>query len=325
MSGLKRQRGVALLTIMLILAVMVLIASQFSQRLQLDIARATNLQQYTHLQWLASGGEAFAVSVLKQDVKDDDNVHLEQYWATEGLVLPVEDSMLSGRIRDMQACFNLNALGQPNRADGQPPRVVDQFIALLVALEVEGYLAEQIADSLRDWIDADTIPHPLGAEDSTYEAMNPPYLPANGPLADRSELRAINGVTAAVYQKVEPYVCALPEGTQVFNVNTISEEHPELLVALFQPQLDLYGAQQVLADRPREGYNSVEEYMTHPMLTGISLTQSNLSNAMSLSSSYFEADVKVENEQGQAHMRSLIKRSGNDQFVVLRRKTGGGL
>jgi len=320
--SLHKQTGVALLTVMLILAVMVVVAAQFSQRLQLDLARANNLQQSMRGNWLLMGAEAFAMKVIKQDLEDDDRVHLGQYWATEGMVFPVEDSLIKGRIIDMQACFNLNALGQPNRRDGQPPKVVDQFIGLLVALGVDAYSAEQITDATRDWIDADTIPQPQGAEDSVYEGLNPPYLPANMPMVDRSEFRAVYGVSAAIYRRVEPFICALPESNLAVNVNTIALDQPQLLEALFYPDLDNTGAQQVLNDRPDEGYRVLDEMMTHPALSGIPLTQTGLKQTLALRSNYFKAQLLVENEQGQAQMSSVFKRSGTSDLQVIRRSYG---
>ncbi|WP_432455690.1 type II secretion system minor pseudopilin GspK [Agarivorans sp. QJM3NY_29] len=319
----QRQRGVALLTVMLILAVMVVVAAQFSQRLQLDLARASNLQQSIRAHWLLSGAEAFAIKVLKQDLKDDDRVHLGQYWATEGMVFPVEDSVIKGSIHDLQACFNLNALGQPNKTDGQPPKVAAQFTGLLVALGVDAYLAEQITDATRDWIDADTIPLAQGAEDGVYEGLIPPYLPANMPMVERSEFRAVYGVNAAIYRKVSPYICALPQSTLAINVNTIALDQPQLLEALFYPDLDNSSAQQVLNDRPDEGYRSLDEMMAHNALSGISLSASGVKSSLTLNSNYFMAQLQIENEQGQAQMTSVIQRSGKADLKSIRRTYGG--
>ncbi|MGY5451713.1 type II secretion system minor pseudopilin GspK [Agarivorans sp. MS3-6] len=324
-GSLQRQRGVALLTVMLILAVMVVVASQFSQRLQLDLARATNLQHSLKSNWLLAGAEAFAFKVLKQDLEDDDRVHLGQYWATEGMVFPVEDSVIKGQMIDLQACFNLNALGQPNKTDGQPPKVADQFIGLLVAVGVDAYTAEQITDATRDWIDSDTIPHQQGAEDSTYEGLSPAYLPSNMPMVDRSEFRAVYGVTAAIYRRVAPYICAIPEASLAINVNTIAVDQPQLLEALFYPDLDNTGAQQVLNDRPDEGYRTLDELMTHPALAPIPLTLPGLRQTLSLNSNYFMAKLQVENEQGQAQMTSVIQRSGTSDLKLIRRSYGGEL
>ena len=37
-------------------------------------------------------------------------VSLGQNWAREDGVFPVEDGTLSGRVQDLQSCFNLNSL-----------------------------------------------------------------------------------------------------------------------------------------------------------------------------------------------------------------------
>ncbi|MCR6553532.1 GspK family T2SS minor pseudopilin variant ExeK, partial [Aeromonas sp. CPF2-S1] len=103
-----RQRGMALLVVLLILAVMVIVASNMSGRLQLELRRTANLTLGKQAWWYAMSAEALVIKVLNQDFKDDpDRVSLGQNWAREDGVFPVEDGTLSGRVRDLQSCFNL--------------------------------------------------------------------------------------------------------------------------------------------------------------------------------------------------------------------------
>ena len=72
------------------------------------------------------------------------------------------------------------------------------------------------ADYIVDWIDKDTTPmFPDGAEDSVYMEMNPPYRTPNLPITSTSELMALPGFTRADFDRLAPYIVALPIGTQI--------------------------------------------------------------------------------------------------------------
>jgi len=122
-SGLNnrpvQQRGVALITVMMVLAMVVLIAVTMSGRLQLELQRQINTQQRQQALWLALGAEQFIQRLLKQSVLDKETTNLSQQWATQGVVFPVGQATISGTITDMQACFNLNSL-LPNRTVANP-------------------------------------------------------------------------------------------------------------------------------------------------------------------------------------------------------------
>ncbi len=135
-----------------------------------------------------------------------------------------------GVLEDMQGRFNLNNLVMPTGAPGvvQPnPEQVERFKRLLRILEME----EKWADLIVDWIDTDTQEGvPFGAEDFSYTGLTPPYRTANMPITRTSELFALPEFTLELYQRLEPFVTALPVGSKV-NLCTAS---PELLDALIE-------------------------------------------------------------------------------------------
>ena len=70
-------------------------------------------------------------------------------------------------------------------------------------------------DLLVDWIDANPVPMPDGAEDSAYLGQNPPYLTANKYITSTTELLALPGFGYDRYVKLAPFVSALPPTTQL--------------------------------------------------------------------------------------------------------------
>lgn len=112
-SGVRRQSGVALIAVMMVVALVVVIAVSMSGRLQLQLQRQLNLMERQQALWLALGAEEFSRQLLKTSIAGKETVNLSQPWAAEGATFPVEQGSISGKITDLQGCFNLNALQLP--------------------------------------------------------------------------------------------------------------------------------------------------------------------------------------------------------------------
>lgn len=112
-KSLRQQRGVALIAVMMVVALVVVIAVSMSGRLQLQLQRQLNLMERQQALWLALGAEEFSRQLLKTSLAGKDTVNLSQPWAAAGASFPVEQGRISGKITDLQGCFNLNALQLP--------------------------------------------------------------------------------------------------------------------------------------------------------------------------------------------------------------------
>jgi general secretion pathway protein K len=89
-------------------------------------------------------------------------------------------------------------------------------------------------------------------------------------MADPSELRAVAGVTAAVYAKLRPWVCTLPKAEpSKINVNTLLPEQAALFAMLLPDTLSVDGARQMLLKRPPQGFASTSEFWKLPALSAI--------------------------------------------------------
>lgn len=115
---MRQQRGVALIAVMMVVALVVVIAVGMSGRLQLQLQRQMNLQDRQQALWLALGAEEFTRRLLKRSAVGKDNVNLSQNWAQQGTTFPVDQGSITGSITDLQACFNLNALQKPQQEAG---------------------------------------------------------------------------------------------------------------------------------------------------------------------------------------------------------------
>lgn len=327
---MRKQRGVALIVVLLLVAMMSLIAVQMTGRLQHNFHRVESQIQYQQAYWFSLGVEALAEEGLALTFKDSKIIDLTQPWAIEDQTYPIDGAVVTGSVIDKQACFNLNALGavKPVVDGSKKPFLVTYFQNVLIESGIDDYASEEIADSSWEFIDKNTIVQSsYGGEDSTYEAFQPAYLPPNGWLASRSELRAVNGVTADIYNQIKGLVCALPTETFKLNVNTITEKQAVLLSALFSPELSLEQAKTIIKDRDArsKGWDSVEDFMRE--LPQVDQKESDSDKKkeqyLTVSSNYFSLDAEIQLDRTRLRSVSLFKRDDDNKVTVVRRHYGG--
>lgn len=245
------ERGVALLTVLLLVAVMSVMSVGVLDDIRFAIRRTTNAESMGQARWYALGGEALARRSLSAPSG-------ESVLSAEPIRYPVEGGQVVVRIADGAACFNLNSV--VTAADPELVRNeigVRQFEALLGALGVGEAEAKGLAAAVTDWIDTDQTVEPGGAEDSAYGG----YRTAGALMAEPSELRAVRGVTPQLYQRIRPYLCALPTAAlSPINVNALTREQAPLIAMLGDGRLTAPAAARLLAERPPGGWPDLDSF-----------------------------------------------------------------
>jgi general secretion pathway protein K len=206
-----RQRGVALITAVLIVALATILAVNVAFKGALDQRRSANLFSIDQAYEIALGAEALAAEGLRRDAQESQTDHYGEMWA-KPVVLPIDDGIgvVEGRLEDLQGLFNLNNLIFPDGTTN--PDAVKQLERIMVMAGIEADWATAMAD----WIDEDVEPgFPNGAEDSVYTGQNPPHVAANMPITRISEIMILPGFTADRFAKLKPYIAALPVGSKI--------------------------------------------------------------------------------------------------------------
>lgn len=338
MNSFKRkQQGVALIIVLLIVAIVSVLATEMGSRLQLQIKRASNIKENNQAYWYAMGAEQYARKSIKQLMVNDGNViHLEQPWNQE-FAYPIEGGGIQAQLVDMQSCFNLNALREPptdassqtggTPSDGKPllPERMLAFERLLQQVEpaIPSYNIDMLRDSLVDWLDSDQSPTGYGVEDSEYESLQFPYVAANNYMVHKSELRLINGVELAWFRELLKLVCVLPNDSLFsININTVTEENAAVIVAA--TGLGLSDAQSILATRSSGAFQTTQNFLDDPSIQALQpkLTNEQIS-WFDVKTSHFILHTKTKYNDATFAMQTLFKVDTKNNVTVIRRDFSG--
>jgi general secretion pathway protein K len=299
-----KQRGVALITALLIVSLAVIISSDAVWEHQVDQRRAAALLWGDQAYLYALGAEAWAGRILIEDARDSENDHPNEIWATDLPPLPIEGGTVDGALIDLQGRFNINNLVDGNGATD--PEAVVQFERLLDVLGLERRWATLTAD----WLDGDIDPNfPDGAEDSTYMGIDPPFRAANLPVTSATELMSLPEMTPEIFELLRPHIVALPRGTRI-NINTATGP----VIQSLTDGLTEGDALAIAEDRPDGGYEDLAELDAR-------LPADALLN-VGTSSRYFRAVVRVNVGTADLTMYSLLDREGSDSVRTLLRTFG---
>jgi general secretion pathway protein K len=209
----------------------------------------------------------------------------------------------------MQGRFNLNNLVTAEREVDDDS--VGRFERLLVFVGAQSRWARMMAD----WIDEDTLPGiPDGAEDSTYLAQSPPYRTANVLVTTTTEMMALPGMTRDEFERIRPFVAALPVGT---TINLCTAKAP-VLAALIEGGTD-FGDAELLASNRREGCFPTKS----DLQATVPVTEwQALSAKVSETSNWFRAVTAVRIGTSEFTLYSLIERNGAAGIRTVIRSTG---
>lgn len=311
-SSVLCQKGVALITAMLVLALAVTVAASMSFDHQLDIRRVENMISGNQAWSYQNSAEVWAKVMLTRDDKASSTVDKERLQDLSDQSNAFFDSGLADKDiinikwSDEQAKFNINNL-IVNKTVHQVNK--KRIQRLFVLLDID----PNIVNTIIDWIDSDMVPtQPYGAEDLYYNQLSPPYLTAGQYMRDISELRLIKGVSAEVYEKLSQYLTALPHGTEI-NLNTA----PSISLAALVDGMSLAKAEDLSVLRDLNSYQHIQEFISQVVLNNLQFKPEGLS----VTSDYFLITGQIKVLSSVRNYNSLLHRKDN-KVVVLKRTTG---
>lgn len=177
----RHQRGVALLSVLLVMSLALLLMAGMLRSHQLMLQGSARQLHQMQLRQLALSAEAWAKMTLGAIDDERQRVHPGQDWAHTRWPFETDGAQISLHIEDLSGRFNINAL----LGDGQVAPVVRQRWSRL-----------------------------LGSQ-----GLEPLELPATGTVKELSQLRVLPGIDGEFLRRLEPWVATLPNDAAL-NINT---------------------------------------------------------------------------------------------------------
>lgn len=269
------ETGAALLTVLMLVAIVAVLAAASLERLKLATRASVNMIAIDQARSYGYAAEAVALSRITDLVaRDAAKTTLAGDWQGRSIPFPIDGGTASARLVDGGNCFNVNSVvtqGQDQQQTFARSVAILQFESLMINLGVRPNEARPISLALADWIDSDTVPLSGGAEDGAYARAKVPHSTANDLMADASEIRVLAGMTPAIYTSLRPWVCALPvTELSPININTISPAQAPLIAMLIPGQLSVQTAKRMIDERPANGYADIVSFWSLPALAGVS-------------------------------------------------------
>lgn len=327
----QRQRGVALIIALILVALATILATKLSFDGYLERQRSIGVLAAEQAMQFGLGAEALAADVLSQS--NGQFTTLADAWAQPSQSIPITPSenpdgepigAMQGSLEDMQGRFNLNSLahlttptqGAPGQSvvpAQEDPQPLQQFQRLLIAVGLE----PKWAGIARDWIDADQVAgSPDGAEDSVYTSQSPPYRTGNWPMMSPTELMNMPGFGWDRYRKIAPYVTALP--TAVPKINICTAPAP-VLESLSENLGGEFSNPEFLANGRQKG--CFPDIDTLKKIAG-SHDAAAIATVAVTASSFFRLTTRVTLGTSEFTLYSLLYRTGNNKVTPLLRSFG---
>ncbi len=297
-----RQRGVAIVTALLLTTLAITIVASLFWQQQVQVRSIENQRLQLQKQWVLRGALDWARLILREDARysatDDLNepwavplseTRLDRYVESASIRGNAGSAVLSGAIQDAQARLNLTGLasrGELNPAD------VQAFERLLAALRQDPGLArataQQVALTQRPANTETTGARPIG-------------------FVQVDDLLAVPGFTPAVLAAIRNYVVFLPRATPV-NANTAPAE----VLSARLPGLSLSDATAMVTARRSAGFRDLNDVAAR--LPGRPEPPS--SSLVGVATSYFLVNGRVSIGEASLQVQGLVERHGPTTHLV---------
>lgn len=304
----KSTKGIALLTVMLIVAIISILAVAMVRSQHYALLRAGGIFNQDQALIYTQAAELFAKALLSEDLKSDKKNSKEidtesETWA-KPFSSPVEGGQIGLLLTDENKKFNINRLVTSKNA-------VANFKQLLVQLNIK----EDLTPIIIDWLDADSNYSENGAEDDFYLRQQPPYRAGNQAFRTVQELRLLKSMTDESFKKLQPYVAVIARDEKI-NVNTASAT----VLLCLSTALTQRTAEDIVNQRKEKPFNSVDEFVAQTVFNGLSSDQKNaLKNEISVNSHYFMMIAEAMVADRTSTLAALLHRVSENEIRIISR------
>ena len=292
------QRGVALLTILLLVVSITVVAGAMLASQKIAIRRSGLLFDQNQLLQDINAGQQLAVTLIRADAKLNDTDSAQDIWAQLIPPYTLGGHSIGIELRDEGSRFNINNLYHNGAVDTAALAVFQRLLTQLI-------LERDIAIAVLDYQDADSEVYQDGGDESVVYAQQANsgvdnILP-NQALVSIDQLAEVKGLNAQVLAALRPYITAVPYYLPI-NINTAS---PVLLAALLEGASSQQ-MQSIVELRAKQAFGSIDDIWQLPILSSVKAEQRNaLTPLLAVDSQAFMALITASDnvDGGQARQR----------------------
>ncbi len=302
-----RQQGVALVSVLLIVAILMAVASRLLASHNLVINQHQNTFEQNQALHYVLGAETLARQALYEDLTNSgkDSDHMGELWAQQTMPFELDEGgYLEAQLRDLNGCFNLNSVV------GSDSKVA---IERLQRLATNVGLQPQIAETWKDWIDDDIEVTGFGAEDRDYLIAQPPHRTPNQPVTDISELYLLQNLDREQIGLLLPHVCLLPDSETLININTANAH----TLASLDKGLSLAVTEPIVAEE-RSFADTGEFIQVNEDFVPVAA-------ALTVNSQYFSLHAQAQVGSSSVTLQSLLYRDPDSGVVTVLKRDFGKL
>ncbi|MEG3011870.1 MAG: type II secretion system minor pseudopilin GspK [Pseudomonas sp.] len=297
---LAKQQGMAIISALLIAAVVAVIAAGMLTR-QSVATRALEADQHrVQGRWVVQGGLEISRQLLWDARQRDPLTRLDQPWAQRLVAQGFE-----GRLEDEQGKFNLRNLVANERVDEAQTQAFGRLCELIgISAGLSQRISQRVIASyprlLNPQIANNTNNFDSGRATSPNASRKPenPKLPM---LRNLEDLRSVEGVNDAVISKLAPYLTVIPATTWI-NGNTATAP----VLAAYVPGLSLERAQALINERDAgRWFINRGDFVNRLRMPSLELT----SVKVGITSDWFRLRGEARREQRRVSLDALLHRS----------------
>ena len=310
------ERGAALLTVLMLVAVIAVLAGTALERLRLSTRLAGNAASGEQARSYAEAAETLATTRITSLLAPNPNqVSLVGGWSGRPFGLPLPGGGDRDRARRrwrqlLQSQFAGHRRSQHRERLCDPSGYGGAIRPIAAQARRAGPIGATDRRRAADWIDTDQDQQSGGAEDQTYLARATPYRTSGTLMSDPSELRAVDGMTPEIYARLRPWVCTLPMAAPSrINVNTLLPEQAPLAAMLFPDTVGAPAIQAALVRRPPQGYASVTTFLNGISSSGAAIPMDNATSQLAITTKFFALTIDVSFGGAQLQEHALVDAS----------------
>ncbi|WP_095136347.1 type II secretion system minor pseudopilin GspK [Pseudomonas sp. Irchel s3a10] len=246
MNSQSNQQGMAIISALLIAAVVAVIAAGMLTRQSVSTRALEADQQRVQGRWVLHGGLEISRQLLWDARQRDPLTRLDQPWAQR-----LNAQGFEGRLEDEQGKFNLRNLVANERVDEAQVQAFQRLCALIgISAGLSQRISQRVIGSYPYLLNPQIAENTASknAFDSgratSPNASRKPQNPKLPMLRSVDDLRSVEGVNEAVIGKLAPYLTVIPATTWL-NGNTATAP----VLAAYVPGLSLERAQALINER----------------------------------------------------------------------------